>query len=206
MEKYFKKYIESGFTLVEMLAIVVIIGLMAGLGYADFDTLRNQLALRRATYQLAQDLRRAQEMALSNASVSGQPAPYGWGIYFDLSTPYNYILYADTRSPLGYYNNTTGDNSIPLTNDYIYQTISIAERTVDIKEFKDLSGSNLSTSQVSAEFIPPDPDTQIYDVYHIFKRNNVQIVLELKSDNTQIKCVSVNQSGLIAVNDTCPLP
>lgn len=222
-----------GFTLVELMAIVVVIGIMSGLAYADFDTMRDQLALKRASYQLAQDIRKAQEMAMSNANVPGTPCVttqdcsgtpgstcqnskcyllnHGFGIFFNVCSPSDpvcsYLLYADTSNTAGnwgYYNS----NPVPGQGDHIYQTIMINERAVYISGFKNLSGGALgSATKVSVEFVPPNPDTEIFDMTSGLANSvvggGVQIILTLGSDPSKTKCVSVDQAGLAAVNDTC---
>jgi type II secretory pathway pseudopilin PulG len=223
MKKNFTKNFESGFTLFEVLAIVVIIGIMAGVGYSDFDAMRNQLSLKRAAYQLSQDLRRAQEMALSNTAASnascttdpncgnggvcrnGKCLAFGYGLYMDLGSGGSYVLYADITNAIAglpdsgwrYYN--PGDSP--------YQTIAF-ENGIIIKKFKNYGGTDLAVQvqKVSAEFVPPNPDTAIYDVSGVANSmDSIQIVLGFPSASgiTTIKCVGINKSGLITINDSC---
>lgn len=59
----------TGFTLIELLVVIAIIFILSSVMVANFGAARGQLALKRAAHQMVQDLRRAQEMAMSSAQL-----------------------------------------------------------------------------------------------------------------------------------------
>jgi len=91
--KTIKQYINKcrGMTLIEVLAVVAIILILTA---AVVINPRPSVDLDRAARQLASDLRRAQNMAMSAEEYSGS-VPYGYGIYFNINNKDEYILFAD---------------------------------------------------------------------------------------------------------------
>lgn len=61
----------KGFTLVELLVVISVIGLILTVTIANYPAIRQQLALSRAAHKLAQDIRMAQEMAMSYVEFQG---------------------------------------------------------------------------------------------------------------------------------------
>ncbi len=82
------------FTLIELLVVVSIIVLMTALTLPNYRSGNNQLALQRSIHKMAQDLRMAQEYAISAKEFNGA-VPAGYGAYFDLDQPNSYIIFAD---------------------------------------------------------------------------------------------------------------
>ena len=74
---------ESGFTLTELLVVASIIILFSAIVLANYQTGNKQFALQRSAHKLAQDIRRAQEMAMSakECEPCGNVVPPGYGIY-----------------------------------------------------------------------------------------------------------------------------
>lgn len=60
---------QGGFTLIEVLAVVAIIVVFLSVASINFNEIKGRLALKRAAYQMVQDLRRVQEMAMSSAKL-----------------------------------------------------------------------------------------------------------------------------------------
>ena len=167
---------ESGLTLTEILVTIAIIIILSGLIIANSGAGKSQLALSRSANKLAQDIRRAQEMAMSaekcptGTGCAGQIPP-GYGIYL-INNSENYLLYADTGLvPAGYDGGDAGIETIPL------------EKGIKIKN-----------GTVSINFKPPDPKINITGGV-----NEVFIVIVLKADSTKTRTIRVNKAGLISV-------
>jgi prepilin-type N-terminal cleavage/methylation domain-containing protein len=172
---------KNGFTLVELLTVIFIIALISGISYINFGDIRDQLALKRAVYQLAQDLRRAQEMAMSATKLEGCQLAKGYGIYIDrIANSKNYTLYGDVN----------GDENYSSGNDCIIKSIVIQEKGVVIKQINNTASANT----VSINFKPPNPDTKINTLNT--GQNTAEIVLALGS---KTKIVVVNTIGMIGV-------
>src|SRR4051812_25570648 len=81
----------SGFTLIELMVVVGIMGLITGIFLINFNRLQGPRNLKIAQNQLITDIRRIQSYTLSsrNVSTTGQPARY-------------YIIKFETQSPASY--------------------------------------------------------------------------------------------------------
>ena len=162
----------KGFTLVELLVSIFIIILMSGIIFANYRTGGQQFALQRSVNKLAQDIRRAQAMAMAAQEHSSCPASYkfGYGIYLTTGESGHYILFAD------------------CDNDKCYDSGEMVE---DINfeagvKIKTLSGDPL----LYITFTPPDPTVNITP--------SAPASIELIIDS-QSKTITVNQAGLIEI-------
>jgi type II secretory pathway pseudopilin PulG len=215
--KNFKNY-SKGITLVEIVVVISIITLFALILVSDFPKIQKNFALSRATYKLAQDIRRAEDLALSGtqpqdgSSPSRKIAVGGYGVYIDLGqSQEEYVTYADVPNSAGdinqkydssgYYtlcSEVTQTDVSPWTSDCIMEESFVNQDNPDvyIKEieniFDPLGGST------SINFSPPAPTININ--YFIDNANSgIGIVLGLHSDNSTTRTIFVNTSGLISV-------
>src|SRR3989344_902452 len=89
-----------GFTLPELLISVFIIVIMTAIVLPNWHAGETTLALDRAAHKLGQDIRKATELA-QRAQALTPPLTFapgiisGYGMYFSISTPSSYILYAE---------------------------------------------------------------------------------------------------------------
>jgi len=161
----------KGFTLVELLVSIFIIVLMAGIILANYRVGGQQFALQRSANKLAQDIRRAQQMAMSAKEFQGM-VPIGYGIRF--AQDYNkYVIYADCGN---YTTQCTTyhcyDGPGPLTGsdddpDWVGTPCNgkgekVEEVTLESGITVDLA-SNWGRAMLMARvvFIPPDPSVHI---------------------------------------------
>lgn len=63
---------KNGFSLVELLVVIFIVGLISSIGFINYQNVMDQLVLNRAAHQVLQDLRKTQEMAMSAIDYYGQ--------------------------------------------------------------------------------------------------------------------------------------
>ena len=73
----------AGFTLIELLVITAIISLMSALIIPNLRFGEEQFAVQNSAHKLAQDLRIAQEMAMSASEFNEIIPQGGYGIYFE---------------------------------------------------------------------------------------------------------------------------
>lgn len=93
-----KKTQQPGFTIVEMIVVVAIIGVITAITITGQSTFNRSLLLTDTAYTVAFSARQAQSFGLSSRSF-GSVANVGYGLRFDRSTPTTYLLFADsTRS------------------------------------------------------------------------------------------------------------
>lgn len=196
----------KGFTLVELLVSIFIIILMSGIIFANYRTGGQQFALQRSANKLAQDIRRAQQMAMSAKETNlGGQVPTGqefvpkggYGIYFDESSPNSYVIFADCNENRQY--NGTGLVCGPTGTEYTEQveTIELLEKKeVQIYDIQKEGGG--SPDKIHITFVPPDPETHIVPPAGS-EPAWCDIILALKQDTTKTKTVEVNKAGLIEI-------
>ncbi|MCX6723589.1 MAG: prepilin-type N-terminal cleavage/methylation domain-containing protein [Candidatus Staskawiczbacteria bacterium] len=212
------KFYDKGITLIEIVVAIFIITFFSLILIADYPKIKTQYAISRATYKLAQDLRRAQDFGLSGAQIkyNGGIVPakgYGIYVYVDptqgvIST--KYLLYADVSdgnaahdkkyTDAGAHNCAGGqpynccdqDTTVP-TADCVIDVIDLSQQNSNLYI---KSVSNISTAYTSVNFIPPNPTISIDN---ISSGNTIGIVLGLTSDSASSRTVFVNTSGLINV-------
>lgn len=181
---------ERGITIVEVIVTIFIITMFSGIIMSDFPKVRKRFALSTATHNLAQDLRRAQDMSLSGIQlidVEGEELPVkGFGLYINLNSIVGnnkeYIIYGDSNGNQQY------DHDI----DYNLYLIDMND---EVKGVIIEGLYNVLENHVSINFSPPNPKTSISGLEEGMSR--IKIVLALESDNTITREVYVNTSGLI---------
>jgi len=181
---------ELSFTLIELLVSIFIIILLAGIIFANYRASGEQFALQRSANKLAQDIRRAQQMAMSATEYQGEVPAGGYGIYAEANPnpPYEqeYILFG---------NRDADDHQYNAGSDYLIETISV-EKGVTIADIK-LDG--VSKSKIHISFIPPDPQVWIVPPEGGGGSSEGQIILALITDFSKTKTVKVNSAGLIEI-------
>lgn len=135
----------KAFTLVESLVTIFIIAVLSLIILPNYYSAKQQLALQRSAFKLAQDIRIVQEMAMSVEELpTGFPlGGYGLYIFFDDENPNpqnSYILFGDIND-----NQKYG----PGIDVQIGET-KFLESKVKIK--------SLSKDQMNIVFMPPDPE------------------------------------------------
>jgi len=180
----------AGFTIIELMVVITIITIFTSIVISNFYKIRFKFSISRVSYQLGQDLSKAQNMALSAMiykDLSGiEQAVDGYGVYVDLEILGNkkYVIYAD-RAP----GNEQYDSS-----DYIVDTIdfSAKEPGIIIQGMQNIIGQ-----RVSINFNSSNLNTNIVDLEG--GQNYMDIILAIESDVTNNRRVSVNTKGLVEV-------
>lgn len=175
----------EGFTIIEFLIVISIIGIFSVITIPNYRSAQQQLALQRSASKLAQDIRRAQEMAMSMEELSTEDLPEGYGIYInknDLDCPDHdcYHIYADIDGNEKYDSGEEQGETIYL------------EKEVYIKDFVP------SSANFSINFKPPDPIVKMKQAAGP-DSDNVDIIIALKADSLKTKTIKVNKAGLIYV-------
>jgi prepilin-type N-terminal cleavage/methylation domain-containing protein len=174
--------IKKGFTLVEILVVLFIMVVLAAVVMPNYRRGESELILLRAANKLAQNLRRAEEMAVSAkiCDLCGGIVPPGYGVYLKQGEE-DYLLYADDNPSDGNEKRDGGDTEI--------ETISL-EKGIFIK--------NVSPASLSINFRPPEPKVKISGS-GVDDASLAIITLALKNDPTIEKIIKVNKAGLIYV-------
>ncbi len=165
---------EGGFSLIELLTVMAIMGIIAVIALPNYFAMQKRLALNRAVQKLAHDIRKAQEMAMS-ANEANCPAgfKFGYGVYFSLSAPNSYIIFADCDNSANY--NSAADINIETIN---------FEKTVTLSNLSPVVANSLGIV-----FTPPVPAVTI---------NPASSIAEITITNgSESKSVKINKAGLI---------
>lgn len=165
---------QKGFTLVELLVVSGIVIFLSGIVLVNYRAGDEDFRLQRSAHKLAQDIRRAGEMAMSAREFQGSFPEGGYGVQVKLSENTSYILYADKNG------NETFDGQDGEVERIFF------EKGVFIK--------SLSKNNLSVNFRPPQPKIAI-----IGGSSSASITLALKSDPAKTRIIEVNAAGLIEV-------
>lgn len=85
----------TGFTLVELLVVLAIIGIITSIVFSSQSTFNKTLVLSNTAYDVALTLRSAQTFGLGSRAV-GTITNAGYGVHFESGSPDSFILFADT--------------------------------------------------------------------------------------------------------------
>jgi prepilin-type N-terminal cleavage/methylation domain-containing protein len=164
---------KKAFTLVELLVTISIITILTAIVVFNYRSGGEQLALQRAANQLAEDIRRTMEMALSGKERAGSFPQGGYGIYFNTSSASSYIIFADSNGNKNY---DSGEE---------VEVVKIKEKNITI--FSISSGSSLSIT-----FLPPVPEIN-------FLPSSETVNISLRNSQSQTKNIFINKVGLIEI-------
>jgi len=162
----------SGYTLVETLAVVAVMSIMSIVFVSNYLSTRKRVAVEQAAQELVMNLRFAQNMAMNVSQFNGQIPEGGYGLYFN---PVGYEIFAD------------------LDNSKVYE---FGEGVSTHR-----LGPNITLTDVNGphviDFVPPDPKIFINGI-----TTSNPLVLILRYDfGSPTKTITINTiTGQITVN------
>ncbi len=162
----------AGLTLVELLVVISIIAVISAIVFANYREGEKQFALQRSAHKLAQDIRRAQNMAMAARGIGGV-VPRGYGIHLITTSPTQYILFADNN---GNGLRDAGDTDV---------------ETLGLETGNSITGLS-PASPLTIVFFPPDPTVLISG-----SPANTLASISLNYAGGAGRTVSVNRAGLI---------
>jgi len=173
------RYSQRGFTIIEVIVGVAIIGMIAGLFLTNYRGGGIRTDLIGSAQKLASDTRLAQNFSLGTREFNGVAPQGGWGVHFDVSIPDSYIIFADNDGDYEY--DIDGEK---YSDANLSPNITIIDITVD----------GISVNDLDIVFSPPDPKTYINGA----DDKTARITLKESFNNTN-KIIEVNFLGLIDV-------
>src|SRR4030042_4950676 len=124
--KFLKMNKSSGFTLIEVLVAIFIVGLLSAILITSLRKNEKQYQLKISVQKIVQDIRKAQNFALSGKKRYWPPTgrmivPESYGIHFDKGNPRFYFIYGDYIGNDGY----QPPEDLAETNTWIEEGIEI---------------------------------------------------------------------------------
>jgi len=166
---------KKGFTLIELIVVIAIMAIISAILFAGKQREEKRWALQFSAFELAQNFREMQEMAMGAGEVEcGGVYTYSFGINF--SETETYLLYADCN-----------DNNVKDENDVFLRTVKFR---------KGVKVCSLSANPLDIVFIPPEPTSFVNN--DPIDQEGI-ITLCLKDDETETKIVKVNTVGKIEI-------
>ncbi len=170
---------ETGYSLVELLTVIAVIGIMTAIAASSYSESKRSAALEKAARELVSDLRRAQNMAMNTAVFDNGgtlvvPAG-GYGIHLAPSSA-TYTLFADTFTTL-------------IFPDKIYTPGlgfdgKVLEHTFDFPIIVDSTGAS------DIDFLPPNP-TGYFDGNNF--PDTATITLKYDDTTAMTKTITINR-------------
>ena len=212
-----------GFTLVEMLVVLLIIAIITTIALIGQSTFNRTLLLTDTAYTIALSIREAQSLGLSSRRFDDIQNP-GYGVRFSSATPDTFILFADTAATLGVpINCPVGDdpdlpdakpgNCLYDTGDGVVETFTFG-RGYTITSFcgEDVSGVKRCSDTgyletLNMAFLRSDTETVINAERATggwIELTNAELYLS-EPDAEQSRSICVSKVGQVSVSqDPCP--
>lgn len=179
----------KGFTLVEILIVVSIVIVLSVIVLTNYEFGGYQFALQRSAYKLSQDLRRAQEMAMSSKTFGSSVPAGGYGIYLEHQTDI-FILFADINNN-GHYETNELVETLELEESTQISQICLIEESGD--------PSCNCGSDLDIVFVPPSPTIKFDNALATICSARITL---FSSKTGQYMYVCLRPTGLIEIQDT----
>lgn len=105
----------AGFTLIEIMVTIFIIAMVSSIMVVNWRKNEKRYQLQMAVQGIIQNIRKAQDMALTGKKIGSEDVPPSYGVYFDKQDADNYIIFGDKN----------GNNTYQPADDISIDNISI---------------------------------------------------------------------------------
>lgn len=175
---------ERGFTLFELLVVIVIIAIFSGIIFASPNDWQKTLALERSAQKLSQDISQSRSLSMKGHSglcFSGDPN--GYGIYLDKADQSKYFIYMNCSADASKSYSPSFDQKFEDTDINLESNIIICG----------LEAEGVEQSSLSIFFDPPDPSIVINNI----PRATSSVSICVKGDDSKKKTIEINRAGSI---------
>ena len=168
---------QKGFSLIELIAVIAIVGIASTIVIAQYSDSRDSKALFLGAKQIANDVRMAQNYAFG-ALESGGVNP-GYGIRFSNNSS-SYIIFADKDN----------DKIYDVADSEEFQTVSLPEGIT----VQSLKVDNVEAVDGNVDVVFTSPYGEVF----IDENNGSSIILKVKIGNsTDAEIIDISGSGKI---------
>lgn len=175
---------KKGFTLLELLIIITIVGIISSVLVVNWRRNEKQYQLQRAAQEIAQDIRMVQDMALNSYKYLDQ-IPDNYGLYFDKNDKSSYIIFGDMN----------GNNSYQgAPPDLEIESISI-ESGIEINSLSSGAQDLHITFSLPDGFTNFDPSATLANI--VIKKTNA----DCNSDPQECKKIEVMKTGQVNIKN-----
>jgi len=122
----------SGFTVLEMLIVTFIIGVMSTVLIVNWRKNEKTYLVRRTAQEMAQNIRKAQGLALTGKKISGQIVPVSYGVFFNKYINNAYKIYGDKNNDKKYQDSDILVEEIKLDSQVQIDSLSSGQRDLNI--------------------------------------------------------------------------
>lgn len=183
---FFKKK-QAGFTLVEMLTVLIVVAIIIGVGIGGLEAIRPEQEADFMVLEVKKDLN---EVMMMSMTKQGAPPPLGgFGISFDLFNNH-YILFAD-------HNN----NGIKDTREEIGIKITEIGGDPFVIERIKVDGTNITDGNVLIIFRLPDPNIVLISDRPSPTNDRNEVIITLETRQGIQREIKINKIGLITLHE-----
>lgn len=86
---------KRGFTVIELLVVIFIVGIMSTILVVNWRKNEKTYLVRRTAQEIVQNIRKAQDLALTGKKIGTDDVPPYYGVYFDKQSTTQYIVFGD---------------------------------------------------------------------------------------------------------------
>lgn len=140
--------------MVEVVVMLAMFVLIAGLVLASFPTLSQRINFQRSANEFALALRRAQNMAFAVRQAdtpSGRRIPPAYGVSVARATPGSYVIFADLAGGSG-----TADGLYRASDDAVVETVTLGSAIQFGELIADIGGANRREDVITVTFSVPE--------------------------------------------------
>ncbi len=199
---YYSKAVNNlparAFTMIELVVSISIIMMLTIMFVANYHSSNKRTDLIMASQNLVANLHLAQNNSLGLVKYAGVVPAGGWGLHFNKASS-TYVLFADLQAP-GHSGYMVYNSSIEGDIDFGARFIKLPLGIVISNLQTSRANQNFSVSQVNVSFLPPDPQTNIYNP--VSGATSTQLTIQLKETSSNVtKTIKINFLGLAEVID-----
>ena len=165
-----------GFTLIEMLVVLAVIGIITGVVLTNYRKGEKQYELQMAKQKIISEIRRVENMSLGAVEFKGEVPKGGFGISFDKDASSYYYIFADKDGEKDY--DGTGE---------LVRKVNLPSKI----EISSLSENGEGVSYLDIVFLPPDPETYVNT-----KKNEGIITIKHKDTGNTLD-IKITKGGVI---------